>query len=79
MRLFARTWLGRVVAAIVAFTFGLATPFASLPSAFAAVSSPPSQRAVTVLRELTARRGESKREYLLSNGNVRVEYYGQPI
>jgi RHS repeat-associated protein len=33
----------------------------------------------TVVRELVDQRGESKREFLLSNGATRVIYYGEPV
>jgi hypothetical protein len=53
--------------------YGLDLVAVAPPAAVAVASAP------TVVRELADKAGETKREYLLSDGNVRVEYYALPV
>jgi hypothetical protein len=88
MGAFLRTRLCRFVATATAITLTLSTAFstasvataagvASSPSAVSAPSAPP--RGPAVVRELVEKRGEAKREFLLSDGTIRAEYYAEPI
>ncbi len=69
------TW---VLYVTLSFALGFGSVVAS-PAFAAAETAKPTSDVVTIVRELPERRTESSREYLLSNGNTRVEYHSGPI
>lgn len=88
-----RSSLGqRLLRGLVALVFASSVISANAPGVFAATASPsaPSGELAspnlastatspTVVRELTDKRTQASDTYLLSNGNMRVEYYSDPV